>query len=84
MENYKTVTPKSSPDRFREVVVYTSFQQYGFDWENFVVLDIWSLGGGNRQRDEDTHAGSTVFHASNCPENKKLYKTLLEACYREQ
>ena len=48
MENYKTVTPKSSPDRFREVVVYTSFQQYGFDWENFVVLDIWSLGGGNR------------------------------------
>ena len=35
MENYKTVTPKSSPDRFREVVVYTSFHQYGFDWEKF-------------------------------------------------
>ena len=31
MENYKTVTPTSSRDRFREVVVYESFQQYGFD-----------------------------------------------------
>lgn len=48
MENYKTVTPKSSRDRFRAVVVYESFQQNGFYWENFVVLDIWTLGEGNR------------------------------------
>ena len=41
MENYKTVTPKSSPDRFREVVVYKSFQQYGFDWE---ILLFWIHG----------------------------------------
>ena len=48
MENYKTVTPKSSRDRFREVVVYESFQQYGFDWESLVVFDRWSLVGGGR------------------------------------
>ena len=41
MENYKTVTPKSSPDRFRDVVVYKSFQQYGFDWE---ILLFWIYG----------------------------------------
>ena len=39
MENYKTVTPKSSPDRFREVVVYTSFQKYGLEHRTKTLLN---------------------------------------------
>ena len=51
MENYKPVTPKSRRGRLQEVVFYEKFQLQGFDWENFVVLDLWTLmEGGHLQK----------------------------------
>ena len=61
MENYKTVTPKSSRGRLQEVVFYEKFQLQGFDWENFVVLDLWTLMGGGHLRKVVADGGSTVL-----------------------
>ena len=64
MENYKTVTPKSSPDRFREVVVYKSFQQYGFDWE---ILLFWIYG----------RLGEVIANETRTPMQVRLYFMLV-------
>ena len=63
MENYKTVTPKSSRGRLQEVVFYEKFQLEGFDWETFVVLDLWALmgPGGGHLRKVVADGGSTVL-----------------------
>ena len=60
MESYKTVTPKSSRGRLQEVVFYERFQLQGFDWENFVVLGLWTLMGGGHLRKVVADGGSTI------------------------
>ena len=61
MENYKPVTPKSRWGRLQEVVFYEKFQLQGFDWKNFVVLDLWTLMEGGHLRMVFTDGGSTVL-----------------------
>ena len=61
MENYKPVTPKSRRGRLQEVVFYEKFQLQGFDWKNFVVLDLWTLMEGGHLRMVVTDGGSTVL-----------------------
>ena len=61
MENYKTVTPKSSRGRLQEVVFYEKFQLQGFDWENFVVLDLWTVMGGGHLQKVVADGGSTAL-----------------------
>ena len=61
MENYKPVTPKSRWGRLQEVVFYEKFQLQGFDWKNFVILDLWTLMEGGHLRMVVADGGSTVL-----------------------
>ena len=60
MENSKIAILECCRDRLREVVVYGKFQLLGLDWENFSVLDKWSLIGGSRLREVMAHGGLIV------------------------
>ena len=43
------------------VVIHKRFLLKGFDWENFGVLDWWSLMGGGRLPEVITHGGLTLY-----------------------
>ena len=42
-------------------LAYEKFQLNGFEWENFDVLDKWSLVGAGRLRNVVAHTGWTVL-----------------------
>ena len=60
------------------MVFYEKFQLQGFDWENFVNLDLWTLMGGGHLRMVVADGGSTVlkFPGASWADFKNITKKL--------